>query len=197
FSPMQNDNSVKSADLVAAQNITFEDLRETIADLYDTVAAILKDTVDHDITFVPHDPEADDPYAAEDEQHIGWTIGHIVAHLTASNEETAVFASLLARGIPQDGRIRTETPWEEIDTVAKAQSRLEESQRIVLAYLDAIPDNPDFETTRVFSSEKADAFFGPINALASMVMGLSHHVGHIDQLREAHRQAKAATTKAL
>ena len=138
-----------------AQELTFEQLRDEVNRLYDETRDIIKDATDAQIAFVPHDPEANDPYAeTEEEKHIGWTLGHLVAHVTATDEEAAVFTSLLARGIPQGGRIRTETPWEDIDTTEKALQRLEESRRIVLAYLDAIPDEPNLDTYREFSNER-------------------------------------------
>lgn len=174
-----------------AKDLTLAEIVAETNRLYDQVQAILDECTDADIAFVPHDPHAHDPYAPEDQQNIGWTIGHLVAHITATNEETAVFSSLLARGIPQSGRIRVEAAWEEIDTVAKANQRLAESRRIVLAYLSAWPDTPNLETLRTFDSERAAEYFGAINAPASAFMGLSHHNEHIAQFEEVLRQAKA------
>lgn len=197
FTPLEKDE-IKAIDIVKQQNITFDDVREEIQRLYDLTASFIEGTTDAEISFVPYDPDADDPFAVtEEEKNIGWTLGHLVAHVTASNEESAVFTSLLARGIAQGGRIRTETPWQEMNTTAKAFQRLEESKRIILAYLDAIPDDPNLETLRVFGSERSANFFGPTNALASIVMGLSHHNGHIEQFKEVRRQAKEATTAAV
>jgi len=197
YRPLAQDD-VKFADIADAQGVTFRDLRAEVVRLYDEVAEILNDLEDRDITFVPYDPEANDPYAeTEAEKHIGWTLGHLVAHVTATNEETAVFSSLLARGIPQSGRIRTETPWEEIDTVVKARARLEESRRIVLAYLRAIPDEPDLTTLRAINNEKAAAYFGPLNAIAQMISGLAHHAGHLDQFRDVRAQAIAARAQTV
>lgn len=185
------EGTMKWGAFVTENNLTFEDLREETLRLYEATHTILDEAVDADISFVPHDPNAHDAHAPEGKQHIGWTLGHLIAHATATNEETFVFGSLLARGIPQGGRIRVEAAWEEIDTVAKARQRLNESRRIVLSYLDAIPDAPDLETERVFS-ERAAAYFGPINALASVLMGLTHHNEHLPQMEEALCQAKAA-----
>jgi hypothetical protein len=196
YSPLQAE-ATKFQHVVEQQQITFDDLRAEVNRLYDVVANILNAATDADMIFVPYDSEANDPYAAtEAEKHIGWTLGHLVAHITATNEESAVFASLLARGIPQGGRIRTETPWAAIDTVQKARQRLEESRRIVLAYLNAIPDTPDLTTEREFSNERVAAYFGPINAPAAMLTGLAHHAEHIEQFHEVYRQAKAANDEA-
>jgi hypothetical protein len=196
FKPLEQDE-VKAIHIVEQQGITFDDLRAEVNRQYDTVAEILNQATDADIIFEPHDPDADDRFAdSEDERYIGWTLGHQVAHITASNEEGAAFASLLARGIPMGGRIRVETPWEQVDTVEKAQQRLEESRRIILAYLSAIPDEPDLETLREIGSERAQAFFGPLNAPASMVSSLSHHVGHMEQLQRTLDEAQSAAANA-
>lgn len=192
YTAMATHGEVKAKHIVEQQHVTFDVLRAEVNRLYDTIRAIVDDLTDADIAFIPHDPHAHDAAAInEEEQHIGWSLGHLVAHVTATNEEGAVFASLLARGIPQGGRIRTEVPWREVDTVAKAVQRLEESRRIVLAYLSAIPDEPDLTTERPFS-EKALAFFGQQNALAAMVQGLAHHAEHIAQFEEVRAQAIAA-----
>lgn len=195
YTPLYN-GEVKWFDL--AQDLTLDDLRAETHRLYDTVRDILADCTDADITFDPYDPHADDPHAETDEErHIGWTLGHLVAHITASNEEGAVFSSLLARGIPAGGRLRNEVPWEKIDTVEKALHRLEESRRMVMAYLDTWPDNPDLHTLREIRSERARAYFGPINAPAAYLTGLSHHNEHIPQFEEVRRQAKAAATETI
>lgn len=178
-----------------ANQYTRDELRAEAARLYDEVGTILDQSTDADIRFVPTDPDANDPYADDEaDQHIGWTIGHLVAHITATNEEAFLFASLLARGIAQDGRIRVETPWEEINTVATARERLEESRRIAFAYLDAFPNTPNLEVTRVFGSERAQEYFGPINALAAIAMGITHHREHIVQIRATLQQAQATVT---
>lgn len=178
-----------------AKGVTRDELRDETHRLYDAVRDILEDCTDADITFEPYDPNAHDPHAAtEEEKHIGWSLGHLVAHITASNEEGASFSSLLARGISLKARLRSEVPWEEIDTVEKALHRLEESRRMVLAYLDAWPDDPDLETLREFSSERVREFFGPINAPAAYLTGLSHHNEHLAQIEDVYRQAKAAQT---
>lgn len=177
-----------------ADGLTADDIRREVHRLYDATKAILLQCDDADITFEPYDEHAHDPYAADHEQHIGWTLGHLVAHITASNEEGFVFSALLAQGIPQGGRIRNEVDWQTLDTVEKAVQRLEESRRIVLAYLDAWPDTPNLTTYRAFS-ERAAAYFGDINAVASTLTGLSHHNEHMAQFAEVLQQAHAAKAK--
>lgn len=177
-------------------NITVDDLRQEVKRLYDRVEEILQHTTDADLVFVPFDPHASDPHAPADQQNVGWTLAHLVAHVTAANEENAVFSSILARGINIGGRIRYETDWESITTIAQARQRLEESRRMVLAYLEAWPNTPHLDTRREFGSERARELFGEINAPASMIMGLSHMEGHLEQFQEVLRQAKAALQNA-
>lgn len=180
-----------------AAGLSRHDLKVEVHRLYDAVKQILLQCEDADIAFVPHDPHADDPYAEKEEhQHIGWTIGHLVAHITASNEESFVFSALLAQGIEQTGRIRTEADWTAIDTVGKAIQRLEESRRIILAYLEAWPDNPKLNTLRPMS-ERAAAYFGDLNAIGSALTGLAHHNEHIPQIQEVFQQSKMKHTKTV
>ncbi|MEL6150765.1 MAG: DinB family protein [Chloroflexota bacterium] len=180
-----------------AERYTFDEILEETSRLYDAVYDLLESTTDAAIAYIPHDPDAHDKAAeTEAEQHVGWSIGHVVAHLTATNEETFLFASLLARGIVQGGRVRVEAPWEDIDTVEKAIQRLEESRRIVFSYAEAMPDQPRLDVLRSFGSEKAAAYFGEINAKASMLMGLTHHREHIDQIAKVKQQAEAALVTA-
>ncbi|MEM6527459.1 MAG: DinB family protein [Chloroflexota bacterium] len=174
-----------------AERYTFDEILEETRRLYDAVRDLLQDIPDAAVAYIPQDPDAHDKAAAtEDEEHVGWSIGHVVAHLTASNEETFLFASLLARGIQHDGRLRTEAPWEDIDTAEKALQRLEESRRIVFAYASALPDEPRMDVLRAFGSEKAAAYFGDINAKASMLMGLTHHREHVQQIAKVKQQAE-------
>lgn len=176
-----------------ATPLSVDDLRDETHTLYDRVSGLLDQCTDFDIAFVPHDPDANDPDASvEAERHIGWTIGHIIAHITASNEEAGCISSLLARGIPFQGRLRAEVDWREVNTVERARQRLEESRRMTLAYLDAWHDDPDLETLRTFSSERATEYFGPINAKGCYMMGIGHMAEHIDQIEAVLEQAKMA-----
>lgn len=82
-----------------------EDLRRLTNAMVDTMLGLIAECEDADVTFVPQDPQANDPYAAQDtEQGIAWTLGHVIVHCTASSEEAAALASELARGIPNTGR---------------------------------------------------------------------------------------------
>jgi hypothetical protein len=175
-----------------AKDFTRDDLRDLTNESIDTLLQILDGLTDGDVTFLPHDPEAHDPEAAtEDEKHIGWSLAHLVAHVTASSEEGAAFSSLLARGIPAKERPRYETPWREITTHAQCVQRLEESRRMRLAYLETWPDEPFLDVHRDVS-EKFTDYFGLMNAPAAFLFGLAHEVGHYDQFREVRRQALEA-----
>src|SRR5574340_31090 len=91
---------------------------------------LLRRCKDADVTFVPVDPQAHDSAATSAEElGIAWTLGHIVAHMTASAEESAALAAELARGVSYHGRSRYEVPWQTVTTVRQCRSRLEESRR--------------------------------------------------------------------
>lgn len=193
FTPIQNKEK-KYIDLWRDDELTIQDLRDATTRSIAHILSLISSLEDDGIAYEPTDDTADDPYSVEGEEHIGWTVGHLVAHVTASSEEGAAFASLLARGIEGvEHRPRYETPWRDIDTKAKAVQRLEESRRIRLAYLDTFPDNPDYENLRTGLSENAQAYFGDLNAPAAFLMGLGHEVGHYEQIQDAVEQALAAT----
>ncbi len=181
----------KAGEVVAGWSV--DDLRQATLDSLAQITALIEQCSDADIVFEPVDPEADDPFAKPGEEKIGWTLGHLVAHVTASSEETAAIASVLARGIayPREPRLRYETEWREIDSRDKALQRLAESRRMRLGYLDAFPDQPHRETFRELS-ERGLEYFGPLNAFGQFASGLAHEVGHHEQFREAFRQAQAA-----
>src|SRR5690606_3375625 len=165
------------------------DLRRATNDSIDFLLKLIEDMDDADIVFVPVDEEANDPHAVPGEEHIGWGIGHLIAHVTASAEEWAAYSSILARGVPYpaEPRLRYETPWREVNTKAKAVQRLEESRRIRLAYLATWPDKPNLGLTRELSPRFVTRF-GEMNATACFLFGLKHEVGHYDQFREVARQ---------
>jgi hypothetical protein len=166
------------------------DLRKATNGSIDYLLDVITGLTDADIIFEPHDPDADDPYAVDGEEHIGWSIAHLIVHVTASSEEGAAFSSLLARGIPIGGRLRYETPWREITTIAQCVQRLEESRAIRLGYLDTWPQQP-FLTVYRDLSERMVERFGPMNATGSLLFGLSHEVDHYEQFSEVKRQALA------
>ena len=174
-----------------AAQLTIEDLRQATNQSVDTILTLISDLDDDDVTFDPDDPQANDPYAVSGEEHIGWNLAHLIAHVTASSEEGAAFSSLLARGIPASERPRYETPWREITTKAQCVQRLEESRRIRLAYLDTWPDTPHLDVNRVVS-ERFIEKHGPLNAPAAFIFGLRHELGHMDQMREVKQQALEA-----
>jgi len=166
---------------------TPEALRRPTHALFDHVRQQLRRCKDIDVTFVPQDPHADDPGAGPgSEASAAWTLGHVIAHLTASAEESAVLAAELARGVPHHGRSRREVPWQEFATVAQCRARLEESRRICVASLSMWPDRPDLANTYVPWDGAA-----PMGAIARYLLGLSHAAGHVEQVRDIVAQAHA------
>jgi hypothetical protein len=181
-----------------SEGVTVDDLRVWTRESIATLLAIIRKADDAMITFVPHDPDAHDPWAEGDMQHTGWTLGHLVAHVTASSEESAAIAAMLARGIPYpaEPRLRYETPWEDIDTQAKAKRRLRESLRMRLGALAMFPDAPHLDTYRQLAPSGL-ARWGPLNAPAQFLSGLRHEVGHYAQFREVLRQAREAANSVM
>ncbi|MDX2078136.1 MAG: DinB family protein [bacterium] len=194
FTPVRN-NDIKLADF--AKDITVDDLRQWTNASIDIILNIIADCDDADITFDPIDPLADDPYAKEGEEKIGWSLAHLVVHVTASSEESAAFASILARGIPypKEPRLRYETEWKTVTTKAQCVQRLEESRRIRLGYLATFPDAPFLDVTREMSENFVNKF-GEYNAIVAFLMGLMHEDAHFAQFRDVHDQAIAAKMKA-
>jgi hypothetical protein len=188
FSPVDRGEK-KLADI--AGSLSIADLRAATNESIDRLHAYLDDLTDADVIFDPVDPLANDPYAKPGEEHIGWNLAHLIVHVTASSEEGATIAAILARGIPFEGRLRYETPWETVRTVAQCQQRLEESRRIRLASLDVFPDRPFLDVYRVVS-ERFTARHGQMNAIASFLFGLHHEVGHYAQFADVRAQALAA-----
>lgn len=189
FAPFFN-KDVKLAELAA--DLTIEDLRRATNESIDHLLGVLEGLSDDDVTFDPADPEADDPHAVEGEEKIGWSLAHLVAHVTATSEEGAAFSSLLARGVAAKDRPRYETPWRDITTHAQTVQRLEESRRMRLAFLDTWPDEPHLDVYRAGVSERFIAYYGNPNAFVAFLMGLSHEVGHYDQFDDVRQQALAA-----
>jgi len=194
FSPMR-DGRLTFIECAEQENITPADLKKYSDESIDFLLSLADGLNDADITFEPEDPEADDPYAVEGEENIGWTFGHLIAHVTASSEEGAAFSSLLARGIAASERPRYETPWREVATVAQVRQRLEESRRMRNAYLETWPDVPFLDVHRIIS-ERFVARFGNMNAPAAFLFALSHEVGHYDQIKDVREQALAARAAA-
>lgn len=175
--------------------LTIDDMRAGTHASIDRLCDLIAPLDDSAIVFVPYDPDANDPFAAPEEQNIGWTLGHLVAHVTASSEEWARYSAILAAGIPYpaEPRLRYETDWRTIDTRHKALQRLEESRRMRLSALDAWPDQPNLTLLRDLS-ERFIEHFGTFNAPASFLFGLSHEQGHWEQFQEVKRQAVPANS---
>ena len=181
-----------------SRRFSVQDLGRATNDSIDLLLNIIKDMNDADIVFAPFDPEANDPHAKPGEEHIGWGIGHLIAHITATCEEWAAYSSLLARGVAYgaEPRLRYETAWRDVDSKAKAVQRLEESRRIRLGYLATWPDKPNLEIKRELSPRFIERN-GEINAAAAFLYGLKHEVGHYDQFREVARQIAEAKKTAV
>jgi hypothetical protein len=177
---------MKLAELTAGLGVV--DLHHLTDESVDEILAILADTIDADVVFVPVDPQANDRWAADPaEEKMPWTLGHVVVHAAASSEEAAALAAAMARGVAVKERSRYETPWREVHTVKELQMRLEESRRICHAYLNAWPDAPHLDLW-LTPWPGADE----INAVGRFVLGLRHNCGHLDQLRDIVKQARAA-----
>lgn len=175
-----------------SQGFTAEDLKNATHALYAVVRDILKDVTDAELVFIPHDEDAYDEFARQDEQYQGWNLAHLVLHTTASNEEAAAISSVVARGVlyPREPRLRYEPPWKTVTTRAQVFQRLDESERMIVAYLNAWPDNPELNSARPLS-ERFTEKNGDMNATASFLHGLMHMDNHLDQMRETLRQARA------
>jgi hypothetical protein len=179
----------KLADL--AKCVTRDDLYIASNESIDRLLALIEALSDADITFVPSDAGADDPYAIQGEEHIGWSLAHLVAHVTASSEEGAAFSSILARGYPLSERPRYETPWKEITTRDQCIQRLEESRRIRNGYLATWPDVPHLDVYRAGMSGRFEEYTGKLNAIGCFLLGLRHEIGHFPQFEEVMGQALA------
>lgn len=189
FTPLKEDISVL---LEFSQQFSVDDLRDASNAYLDKIKAIVSDMNDAQLAFIPDDPEADDSHAPEDEQNIGWSVAHLVLHVTASVEESATFASLLARGItfPQGTRFRYEPDWHEVDSHAEITQRIAECRRMLLGYLDTFPDEPHLAVFR--ETREGSPLTNKINAIGAFLFGLMHFDGHTQQFDEAKRQSLAA-----
>ena len=169
-----------------ASGLDREDLARLTNEMCDLQLAAIADVIDADVVLVPDDPEANDRYAARPEDTgLSWTLGHVVVHTTASSEESAALALVLARGLPVEGRSRYEVPWERARTAVFIRHRIEESRRIRLAMLAAWPDQPHL-----------DNFYAPypgrppMNAVGRFLGGLAHDDSHLEQMRKIVDQAR-------
>lgn len=185
FSPLRNHEQTIQE---FAHGFSHKNLIAETAEMVGLERAIVADATDHDVVFVPDDPEANDTFAGSDQDvKLAWTLAHVVVHATASSEESCAIALNLARGVKVEGRSRFEVPWESVTSAAQMNARLDESLRMRIAMLEAWPGQPDLENSYTPYPRQ-----GPINAVARVLFGLSHDASHIEQLREIVRQAKAA-----
>jgi len=170
-----------------AEGLTVRDLHLLTDEMIDTIAAIIADAQDADVTFVPSDPQAKDTFGKAEDADLAWTLGHVIVHGTASSEESAAISANLARGLVIEGRSRYETDWQSVHTVAELQQRLDESRRMRHSFLNAWPDAPHLDVTYVpFPGYVA------INAVSRFIFGLAHDDSHLEQLREIMRQTRNA-----
>ncbi len=177
------ERKVTFAKLVAG--LTPDDLRDLTNQMIDRQLELIAGCDDAAVVFVPDDPAADDPYAADpDDVKLAWTLGHVIVHVTATSEETAFVAAELARGVVREGRSRYETPWQSVTTIAQCRERLEESRWMRLATLDVWPAAPHFDVTIPYRRLPE-----PVNAIGRFVMGLLHDVDHLGQIEAIARQA--------
>lgn len=184
------------------KDVNYSDVRLHLNELFSSIQSIVDDVTDADVTFLPQDPET------QEENGLGWPLSHVLVHTTATLEETAALAAMLARGVAVgellryetlweskgglswyqtyvEGCLRYETPWESIQTATQFHAHLKEGQRMCNAFLDAWPDVPhlDVTFTRV-------PLFGSVNAIAHFMTGIFHAQMHLDQLRTTLQQAK-------
>jgi hypothetical protein len=194
FSPIDR-QELKMLEFARSYGVT--ELKAATNASIDRMLALINGMSDAQVTLLPHDPHANDPDAVAGEEHIGWSLAHLIVHVTASAEEWAGYSATLARGIPYpaEPRLRHERHWQSVTTYAQCVQRLEESRRMRLAFLDAWPDTPHLDTMRQMS-ERFTERFGLLNAPASFLFGLKHEIGHYEQFVEVARQASEAAATA-
>jgi len=74
--------------------VAMEELRRLTNIVFDSARKLLRRCTDFDVTFVPLDLLADDPYAeVGHDVNVGWTLGHLIVHVTAGAEESAALAA--------------------------------------------------------------------------------------------------------
>ena len=169
-----------------AAGLTHEDLGRLTREMCGVLLSSIEDGTDEDVVMVPDDPEANDTFASQPEDvGLSWTLGHVVVHTTASSEESAALALVLARGLPVEGRSRYEVPCEKARTVRFIRHRIEESQRMRLAMLAAWPDKPDLDNFYAPYEGRP-----PMNAMGRFISGLAHDDSHLEQVRKIMGQAR-------
>lgn len=183
------DQKINLQELV--KGLAKEDMRRKLDEVYDKVLRLVADCTDAHVTFEPKDENADDPYAIGGEESIAWTLGHVIVHLTASMEESALIAAELARGVEFHGRSRWEVPWREVTTIEQCRARMDESHRMCLASLEIWPDLPHMENT--YTPPFAGAL--PHTCISRFASGLKHASDHLGQIEDIVHQANSALGK--
>ena len=169
-----------------ASGLSHDDLGRLTREMCAAQLAAIEDATDDDVVMVPDDPDANDTFASQPgDVGLSWTLGHVVVHTTASSEESAALALVLARGLPVEGRSRYEVPWEQARTVAFIRHRIEESLRMRLAMLAAWPDEPDLEN--FYSPYEGRP---PMNAVGRFIGGLAHDDSHLEQMQKIMSQVR-------
>ena len=169
-----------------AQGLSRADLAKLTEEMCNSQLASIVDAVDEDVVWVPDDPEANDTFAARPEDvGLSWTLGHVVVHTTASSEESAALALVLARGLTVEGRSRYEVRWEQATTVEFIRRRINESRRMRLSMLAAWPDQPHLDNFYAPYEGRP-----PMNALGRFLSGLAHDDSHLEQMRKIMAQAR-------
>lgn len=174
-----------------SEQFTLADLRAWVSRYVNATREIVDSVTDADLFYLPHDPDANDTFATnEDEKFIGWSLAHLVLHVTASAEEGATFTSLLARGIALavGTRTRWEKDWKLVTTRAEIEQRLAECERLCLSYLSAVPDNPHLDVFRNMPEKLSHL---RINAVGALLFSLMHWDEHLPQFRQVADQARA------
>ena len=185
FEPLRR-REVSLQDL--AKDLGRDDLANLTREMCALQLSLIGDAQDQDVVFVPDDPEANDKFAVRPEDvALSWTLGHVVVHTTASSEESAALALVLARGLAVEGRSRYEVPWEEARTIAFLRHRIEESLGMRLSMLAAWPDEPHLDNYYSPSAGRP-----PMNALGRFLGGLAHDDSHVEQMRKIMVQARRA-----
>jgi hypothetical protein len=169
-----------------AEPLAREDLAKLTREMCEDQLALIADAENEDFVFVPDDPDANDTFAANAEEvGLSWTLGHVIVHATASSEESAALALLLARGLPVEGRSRYEVPWEEARTTEFLRHRIQESMRMRLSMLAAWPDEPHLDNFYTPYKDRP-----PMNAKGRFLGGLAHDDSHLGQIRKIMAQAR-------
>jgi hypothetical protein len=174
-----------------SEGLTIKELKNLTEKMVDYQLQLIADCIDYDVTFIPEDLSAYDPYAENPEDiSLAWTMGHVIVHITASAEEAAFIAAELARGVAYHGRSRYETPWQKVTTVKKCRQRLIESRRMRLSSLDMWPDQPKLDNTYQSRPE------APImNAKSRFLYGLMHDDDHLEQITKIKEQARSTRSQ--